>query len=202
MQGVVFGTRIDEMDGDERLLTRVDFDQAFGTAINRFCCQAVIHHPLTPFGKGRQIRGFLPLRDSMQCLSLALENPPQIGEYRVFNQLQEVYGITNLALKVQKVAGELGLPVEIDNLENPRQELEEHYYKVDHEHLLNLGYRPTRDVDAEMRIMLQDLIRYRDRIEAKKDALIPDVRWDGRREKVQFLRSAEDANETLSRARL
>ena len=92
--------------------------------------------------------------------------------------------------------------VEIDNLENPRQELEEHYYKVDHEHLLNLGYRPTRDVDAEMRIMLQDLIRYRDRIEAKKDALIPDVRWDGRREKVQFLRSAEDANETLSRARL
>ena len=202
MQGVVFGTRIDEMDGDERLLTRVDFDQAFGTAINRFCCQAVIHHPLTPFGKGRQIRGFLPLRDSMQCLSLALENPPQIGEYRVFNQLQEVYGITDLALKVQNVAGELGLPVEIDNLENPRQELEEHYYKVDHEHLLNLGYRPTRDVDAEMRIMLQDLIRYRDRIEAKKDALIPDVRWDGRREKVQFLRSAEDANETLSRARL
>jgi UDP-sulfoquinovose synthase len=193
MQGVVFGTRIDEMDSDQRLLSRLDFDQAFGTAINRFCCQAVIRHPLTPFGKGRQIRGFLPLRDSMQCLTLAVENPPGIGEYRVFNQLQEVYGITELALKVQKVAGELDLPVAIDNLENPRQELEEHYYKVDHQHLLDLGYRPTHDVEQEMRIMLQDVMTYRDRVEAKKEVLIPDVRWDGRREKVHFLKDAPTA---------
>jgi UDP-sulfoquinovose synthase len=197
MQGVVFGTRIDQLDDDERLLTRLDFDQAFGTAINRFCCQAVIRHPLTPFGKGLQMRGFLPLRDSMQCLTLALENPPRIGEYRVFNQLQEVYGITELALKVQKVAGELDLPVEIDNLENPRQELEEHYYNVDHQHLLDLGYRPTHDVEQEMRIMLQDLMRYRVRIEAKKDVLIPDVRWDGRREKVHFLQNPERMMEPL-----
>ena len=83
MQGVVFGTRIDEMGDDERLQTRLDFDQAFGTVINRFCCQVVIGHPLTPFGKGHQKRGFLPLRDSMQCLTLALENPPSEGEYRV-----------------------------------------------------------------------------------------------------------------------
>jgi len=109
MQGVVFGTRMDEMGDDERLLTRLDFDQAFGTAINRFCCQAVIGHPLTPFGKGHQKRGFLPLRDSMQCLTLALENPPRkAGEYRVFNQFEEVYDVTELALKVQKVAGQLG----------------------------------------------------------------------------------------------
>jgi UDP-sulfoquinovose synthase len=189
MQGVVFGTRIDEMGDDERLLTRLDFDQAFGTAINRFCCQAVIGHPLTPFGKGRQIRGFLPLRDSMQCLTLALENPPKIGEYRVFNQLQEIYGITDLALKVQQVAAELGLPVEIRNLENPRHELEEHYYKVDHEHLLNLGYRATQDVGAEMRTMLNDLMKYHSRVEAKKEALIPDVHWNGRRQKVDFLGS-------------
>lgn len=84
MQGVVYGTRIDEMDS-EPLLTRLDFDQCFGTAINRFCCQAVIGEPLTPFGKGHQRRGFLPLRDSMQCLTLAIENPPEAGEYRVFN---------------------------------------------------------------------------------------------------------------------
>ena len=88
MQGVVFGSRIDAMGNDDRLLTRLDFDEAFGTAINRFCCQAVINHPLTPFGRGLQKRGFIPLRDSMQCLSLALENPPAIGEYRVFNQFQ------------------------------------------------------------------------------------------------------------------
>ena len=96
MQGVVFGTRIDEMGNDALLLTRLDFDQAFGTAVNRFCCQAVIGHPLTLFGKGHQKRGFLPLRDSMQCLTLSLENPPEAGEYRVFNQFEEVYDVTEL----------------------------------------------------------------------------------------------------------
>lgn len=187
MQGVVFGTRIEEMGDDERLLTRLDFDQAFGTAVNRFCCQAVVGHPLTPFGKGHQKRGFLPLRDSMQCLTLALENPPKAGEYRVFNQFQEVYDVTELALKVQKVAGELGLDVVVRNLENPRKEREEHYYNPDHQHLFDLGYRPTHGVETEMQIMLRDLMKYRDRIEMKRDVLIPDVRWDGRREKVRFL---------------
>jgi len=85
------------------------------------------------------------------------------------------------------VAGELGMDVEVRNLENPRQELEDHYYEVDHRHLLDLGYQLTHDVEAEMRIMLGDLMKYRDRIEAKRAALIPDVRWDGRREKVRFL---------------
>ena len=187
MQGVVFGTRIDEMGDSGQLVTRVDFDQAFGTAVNRFCCQAVIGHPLTPFGKGHQRRGFLPLRDSMQCLTLALENPPQAGEYRVLNQFAEVYDVTELALKVQKVAADLGMDVAVRNLENPRVEMEEHYYNPDHDRLFRLGYRPTHDVEAEMKIMLDDLGRYRDRIEAKKDALIPDVRWDGRRKKVSYL---------------
>jgi UDP-sulfoquinovose synthase len=188
MQGVVFGTRIDEMNDDERLLTRFDIDQSFGTAVNRFCAQAAIGHPITPFGKGHQRRGFLPLRDSMQCLMLALENSPQIGEYRVFNQFEEVYDVTELALKVQKVGCGLGLNVQVRNLENPRIEKEEHYYHPDHQHLLDLGYRPTHDVEAEMRIMLTDLIKYRDRIEAKRDVLIPDIRWDGTRRKVQFLK--------------
>jgi UDP-sulfoquinovose synthase len=192
MQGVVFGTRIDEMGEDERLFSRLDFDQAFGTAINRFCCQAVIDHPLTPFGKGHQRRGFLPLRDSMQCLTIALEHPAKAGEYRVFNQFEEVYDITELALKVQKVANELGLAVEVRNLENPRKEKEEHFYRPDHQHLFDLGYKPTHDVEAEMRIMIQDLVKYRDRIEAKREALIPDVRWDGQRRKMEYL-SAEPA---------
>lgn len=186
MQGVVFGTRIEEIDDDERLLTRFDFDQAFGTIVNRFCCEAVIDHPLTPFGKGHQKRGFIPLQDSMQCLTLALEHPAVESEYRVFNQFAEVYDVTELAMKVQRVAGELGMTVQVRNLENPRVELEEHYYNPDHQHLLDLGYRP-HDVDAELRIMLRDLRRYRDRIEARRDVLIPDVRWDGRREKARFI---------------
>lgn len=187
MQGVVFGSRIDAMGDGGPLLTRLDFDQAFGTAVNRFACQAVIGHPLTPFGKGHQKRGFLPLRDSMQCLTLALEHPPQPGEYRVFNQFEEVYDVTELAAKVKTVAGGLGLSVEVRNLENPRKELEEHFYRPDHQHLIDLGYRPTHDVETELGIMLRDLLRYRDRIEAKRAVLIPDVRWDGRREKVGYV---------------
>jgi UDP-sulfoquinovose synthase len=187
MQGVVFGTRIDAMGSDERMLTRLDFDQAFGTAVNRFCCQAVIGHPLTPYGVGQQRRGFLPLRDSVQCFTLALENPPEPREYRVFNQFEELYGVVELADMVQTVGAELGLDVVVRNVENPRQELEEHYYNPDHQHLLDLGYQPSHDVKSEIRIMLTDLMTYRARIEARKDVLIPDVRWDGRRERVEFM---------------
>ena len=197
MQGVVFGTRVTDVD-DPRLLTRVDFDQAFGTAINRFCCQAVIGHPLTPFGKGHQKRGFLPLRDSMQCLTLSLENPPEHGEYRVFNQFAEVYDVTELAQKVRTVAAEFDLDPVVRNLTNPRRELEEHYYNPDHQHLFDLGYEPTHDVEAELRIMFADLIRHGDRIEAKRDALIPDVRWDGRREKVRYVDEESTGAESVS----
>ena len=189
MQGVVFGTRIDEMGEDPRLWTRLDFDQCFGTAINRFCCQAVIGHPLTPFGKGHQKRGFLPIRDSMQCLTLAMANPPEAGEYRVFNQFERVYDITELALKVQEGAEAAGFghEVEVHNVENPRRELEEHYYSPDHSHLIDLGYQPTHDIEGEIRLMLADLLKHGDRIEAKRDVLIPDVRWDGDRKRVEYL---------------
>lgn len=187
MQGVVFGTHLEAMGDDERLRTRFDFDGCFGTAVNRFCAQAVIDHPLTLFGKGGQKRGFLPLRDSMQCLTLALENPPNDGNYRVFNQFQEVYSVTELAEMVRDVGTELGLDVEIKNLTNPRQEAEEHYYNPDHQKLLDLGYRPTTDVESELRHMIEDLTQYRDRIEAKRDAVIPDVFWDGSRHKSKYL---------------
>ncbi len=187
MQGVVFGTRIDEMGDDQRLLTRLDFDQAFGTVINRFCCQAVIGHPLTVYGQGSQKRGFLTLKDSMHCLTLAVENPPDVGEYRVFNQFANVFSITELALKVQRIAQNLGWDVKVCHLENPRHELNEHYYNPTHQHLLDLGYCPTHDVEAEISIMLQDLWKYRDRIRANKEILIPEFRWNGTKKKVKFL---------------
>jgi UDP-sulfoquinovose synthase len=187
MQGVVFGSRIDEMGDDERLLTRLDFDQCFGTAINRFSCQAVIGEPITPFGKGHQKRGFLPLRDSMQCLSIAIDKPAAEGECRVFNQFEEVYDITELAHKVHKVADGMGLKPVIRNIENPRAESEEHYYNPDHQNLLDLGYKPTQDVETEIGVMLKDLVKYKDRIIARKEALTPDIRWDGRRLKSKYL---------------
>jgi UDP-sulfoquinovose synthase len=187
MQGVVYGTCIPEMEGEPELATRFDFDQAFGTAINRFCAQAVIGLPLTPYGRGHQKRGFLPLRDSMQCLTLALENPPAAGEYRVFNQFEDVYDVSELAARVQRVAAEFALDVKIHPLENPRSEAEVHYYHPDHQHLLALGYRPTSDMDAELRRVFRDLLPHRDRIEERKEAQFPDIRWDGSRRRSEYL---------------
>ena len=188
MQGVVYGTRIDEMGDDERLMTRFDFDQSFGTAINRFCAQAVVGYPITPFGKGHQKRGFLPLRDSMQCLNIAIENPPEKGEYRVFNQFEEVYMINDLAEKVKKVSDKLGLTCIIKQVKNPRKEKEEHYYNPDHQHLLDLGYKPTHDMESELKIMLSDLIKYKNRILSHAYSLMPDIHWDGSREKCEYIK--------------
>ncbi len=187
MQGVVFGTRIDEMGDDPRLLTRLDFDQCFGTAINRFCCQAVIDHPLTIFGGGHQKRGFLPLRDSMQCMALTIENPPEPGEYRVFNQFEETYSIVELAEMVREVGSSVGLDVDIYQYDNPRHEAAEHYYNPDRQHLIDLGYEPSHDVRAEMKIMIQDLMLHRERIMEKKEILVPDIRWDGTRRRSEVI---------------
>jgi len=187
MQGVVYGTRIEEMgDEDLRLRTRLDFDECFGTAINRFACQAVAGELLTPYGKGNQKRGYLPLRDSMQCLTLALENPPEPGEYRTFNQFEDTYTVYELAETVKKVAVELGIEAEIHRIENPRIEKEDHYYNPDHQHLLDLGYAPTSDMASEVKLMIQDLAQNKERIESVKEVLIPQIRWDGskRRSKV------------------
>ena len=188
MQGVVFGTQIDEMGDDPRLRSRLDFDQSFGTAINRFCCQAVIDHPLTVYGRGGQTRGFLPMRDSMQCLTIAVENSPARGEYRVFNQFEECYTVEELAQKVQTAAVDVGINASIEYYDNPRTERDEHYYNPDRENLIRLGYQPSHDVLAEMRIMLRDLMEHRDRIAAHRDILVPDIRWDGARRKSEVMR--------------
>jgi UDP-sulfoquinovose synthase len=187
MQGVVFGTQIDAMGEDPRLRSRLDYDPCFCTAINRFCCQAVIGHPLTLYGLGGQTRGFLPMRDSIQCMTIAIENPPQAGEYRVFNQFEECYTIEDLARKVQQAGADVGLNVDIHHYDNPRKELEEHYFNPDRKHLIELGYQPTHDVVAEVRIMLKDLIPHGDRIREKEAILVPDIRWDGSRRRSTII---------------
>jgi UDP-sulfoquinovose synthase len=196
MQGVVFGTRTDAINADYRLRTRLDFDQAFGTAINRFSCQAVIEHPLTPYGAGGQVRGFLPLRDSMQCLTLGVENPPNAGEYRVFNQFEETYSIRELADIVQQEARAVGLKTEIASVENPRAAIEkqDHHFAPDHDRLRELGYQPTHDIATEVKAMLEDLLPHRDRIAKYEHALLPDVHWDGARRRVAFVRDSDQGD--------
>lgn len=187
MQGVVFGTRTEETAADADLVTRLDIDQCFGTVVNRFCAQAVVGHPLTPFGAGHQRRGLIALGDSIQCMTLTIENAPLPGQYRVFNQFENVYDVEQIALKVQQVGRELGMQVSIRKVENPRLEKETHYYQPDHRRLVELGYVPRHALDAELRIMLTDMIDWRDRIEPLKDLFIPDIRWDGSRKEARYL---------------
>ncbi len=176
MQGVVYGTRTPEIN-DDGLLTRFDIDEVWGTALNRFCAQAVIGMPLTVYGKGGQTRGFISLTDSIQCLRLAIENPPKEKEYRVFNQFDEPYSVLSLAEKVKEAAKGFGLEADIDHVANLRVEAEQHYYNPVHENLKNLGYRRTKLLDEELKDILKDLIKSKSRIHAKKDKLMPKTNW-------------------------
>jgi UDP-sulfoquinovose synthase len=187
MQGIVFGTRPDGKSINELLHTRLDFDQAFGTILNRFCCQAVIGEPLSVYGTGHQIRSFMPLKDCMQCLTLAIENPPTSSLYRVFNQFNKLYSLIDLASKIQKVAGKLGLEVKIQKFENPRIESQKHYYNPVCQQLKQLGYRPTITIDEEIIRVLEDLIKYKSRIQKKRNVLLPDIWWSGNKKKLHKL---------------
>ncbi|KFM14532.1 UDP-glucose 4-epimerase protein [Marine Group I thaumarchaeote SCGC RSA3] len=177
MQGIVYGTRTHEIT-NENEFTRYDFDEAFGTVINRFCAQAVTGYPLTVYGLGGQTRGFLALVDSIQCISILLENPPHDGEYRVVNQFDQQYGVRDLAEKVQKVGKTLGLDVTIQTKENPRKEMEKHFYQADHEKLKKLGFENTRSVEEEIKLILEDLLEHKERIESKKDIMFKGIKWN------------------------
>ena len=183
MQGVVFGLnekRIIQSLGlhrknDEQLLTRFDYDEYFGTVINRFCTQAIIGHPLTVYGKGDQRRGFLPLKDSLQCITLILEKPPKKGEYRTFNQFEYVYTINSLAEMVCYAGNGLGTNVGIKHIDNPRVELESHYYEPAHQKLFDLGYKPTMDIQREITDLIRTILPYKDRV--TKDVILPTTEW-------------------------
>jgi UDP-sulfoquinovose synthase len=174
-QGVVYGIETAETQLDERLATRFDYDELFGTALNRFAVQAVIGHPLTVYGKGGQTRGFLNIVDTLQCVELTAANPPSAGEYRVFNQFTEVFNVAELAEKVRHAGGELGMEVHVDHVANPRVELEEHYYNPTHTKLLSLGLSPVLLSETLIESMLQVIARHRERVDV--DVIAPVTQW-------------------------
>ena len=142
-------------------------------------CTSRYWYPLSVYGRGGQTRGFLSLVDSLQCLTIACENPPDKGQYRVFNQLESIYDVTSLANSVQKAAAKKGIEALVQKIPNPRKEAEEHYYKVDAYHLPNLGFKPTRTLDQELDLMLEDLTHFRDRIKQKESHIAPKTSWIG-----------------------
>jgi len=177
MQGVVFGVSIPAMEGDAGLMTRFDFDECFGTAINRFCAQAVIGEPITPYGRGGQNRGFLPLQDSINCINLIIDHPPEKGEYRVINQFEDVYNLFALALMVEKVAKGLGISARVVPVDNPRIEQEGHYYNPVHKKLLELGYSPASNIEFEVSKTMRILEECKERILRCKKAIAPKTQW-------------------------
>jgi UDP-sulfoquinovose synthase len=174
-QGVVYGIETDETKLDERLVTRFDYDEVFGTALNRFCLQAVIGHPLTAYGKGGQTRGYLNIVDTLRCVELAALNPPLAGEYRVFNQFTEQFSIVQLAEKVREAGDHHGLHVRVEHLDNPRVELEEHYYNATHTKLLDLGLQPHLLSETLIESMFSAIGRSKDRVIL--DHILPSTRW-------------------------
>jgi len=174
-QGIVYGTVVPEMAADEKLINRLDYDDVFGTVLNRFCVQAVIGMPLTIYGKGGQTRGLLDIRDTVRCIELAVLNPPKEGEYRVFNQFTEAFNIRQIAEKVQEAGKKLGLAVAVEHLPNPRVEIEEHYYNPKNTSLISLGLQPHFLSDALLDSLMNIVIRYQDRIDRK--IIAPKVKW-------------------------
>ena len=136
-QGVVYGQSTPETSLHPDLATRFDYDGVFGTVLNRFVIQAAAGEALTVYGKGGQTRGFLDIRDTLACVELAIRHPAQSGEFRVFNQFTESFSVNELAGKVSSAGG-----AEIVHLDDPRVELEEHYYRAAHTKLLDLGLLP------------------------------------------------------------
>jgi UDP-sulfoquinovose synthase len=174
-QGIVYGVLTEETGMDEMLINRLDYDGVFGTALNRFCIQAAIGHPLTVYGKGGQTRGLLDIRDTVRCIELAIANPADAGQFRVFNQFTELFSIADLAHMVQKAGAALGLKVEVNNLENPRVELEEHYFNAKNTKLLDLGLKPHYLSDSLLDSLLNFATKYKDRIDQKH--ILPTVSW-------------------------
>ncbi|EQD43728.1 NAD-dependent epimerase/dehydratase [mine drainage metagenome] len=177
MQGVVYGSRTKEIE-DTGLYTRFDIDEVYGTALNRFSAEAVLGMPMTVYGRGGQTRGFLSLNDSINCLALALKNPPGQGEYRVFNQFDEHYSINEVASMVKTAYSDItGIEPQITHVENPRIEKEEHYYNPDHENLKKLGYTRTKPVNAEIKDVIVDLKKHKKRLEKLRAQMMYGVRW-------------------------
>ena len=176
MQGVVYGTRTDELV-DPELATRFDFDSIWGTLINKYVIQAVALNKLLIYGKGKQKRGFLSLYDSINCLTLLLENPPNKGEYRIVNQLDEIYDTLTLAEMVKRVGEEYGVEPTLEYTQNPRVEKEEHFYEVETNILPSLGFKRMKNMDIVLHEIFEAVLANKGRIGDAKEMIYPTVQW-------------------------
>lgn len=175
MQGPVYGCDSGESFADDRLISHFHYDDIFGTVVNRFLVQAVARVPLTVYGKGGQTRGYLNLKDTLQCIEIAIRNPAKVGELRILNQFTEQFTVNELARRIQAAAKIIGITVDINSIPNPRIELEEHYYNARHSALIELGLSPNLMSEEVLVEMLEWIRSHRDAINLKK--IQPRVSW-------------------------
>ncbi len=171
----MYGVETDESALDPRLATSFHYDEVFGTALNRFCVQAIAGEAITPYGLGGQIRGYINIRDTVACVELTMHNPAAPGELRVYNQFTEQFSVAELAEKVRAAAFELGIEARIVHAPNPRIEAEQHYYNPKHTKLLELGLMPNLLGPELLRSMLRRIGDHADQID--RDRLQMGVRW-------------------------
>lgn len=176
MQGPVYGLSTEQCDIDERLLPNFHYDDIFGTAVNRFIVQAVAGVPLTVYGKGGQVRGYLNLKDTLQCVELAINNPIESGNLRILNQFTETFSVNELARRVKQAGAELGLDVKVNSISNPRKEPEEHYYNPAHSGLVDLGLVPNYMTTEVLQEMIKRVQIYKKQI--NMDIIMPRVSWN------------------------
>ncbi|MHB2029868.1 MAG: NAD-dependent epimerase/dehydratase family protein [Acidimicrobiales bacterium] len=163
-QGIVWGTQTPQTILDERLINRFDYDGDYGTVLNRFLMQAAIGHPLTVHGTGGQTRAFIHIRDTVRCVEIALENPPERGDKpKVFNQVTETHRVRELAEMISAMTG-----VEVALLPNPRREAVENELNVSREKFLELGLNPTRLSEGLLEESRDIALRYKDRADTSK----------------------------------
>ena len=196
-QGIVYGVETDETQLDPRLATRFDYDQVYGTALNRFCAQVAAGYPLTVYGRGGQTRGYINIKDTVRCIELAMMTPPEAGEYRVFNQITEQFSLLDIAGIVVKQSGLLGLEAKVDYLPNPRVEKEEHYFNAVHTRLIDLGLEPHLLTETVLESLMQLAIQYKDRIDTR--LIMPTVNWRNTTNAVGATEPTAQASTTVSK---
>ena len=175
MQGPVYGMETDETEVDSRLSTIFNYDEIFGTIINRFIVQATVDYPLTIYGKGGQTRGYLNIKDTLQCVHLSEKSPAKKGELRIFNQIMETFSVNELAELVQRTGQSLGYDVKVNHIENPRKEAEEHYYNPAYQGLIDMGVNPNYLTEDVMKRMFKIVERHKNSI--REDVIFRGVKW-------------------------
>ncbi|MBT7237162.1 MAG: NAD-dependent epimerase/dehydratase family protein [Gammaproteobacteria bacterium] len=175
MQGPVYGIYHDEFEKEDILAPTFTYDDIFGTVLNRFIVQAVAETPLTVYGSGAQIRGYINVVDTIKCIKLTLKNRPQNGELAIYNQFTEQFSVRQLAQLVKKSLKAININATISNIANPRIEKEKHYYNAKNSNIEKLGLKPLKLSPKVIIDIAKYVNKHKDRID--KRIIKPKVNW-------------------------